>query len=193
MIPYTQEDLDNAGITDPAELDVFTYNTSTLAWEKILVDSVYTTAKVLICKVDHFSMHTTGKSVTSTQKSGGSSGGCFIATAAFGSLMEPHVKILRDFRDRHLLNSAFGEMIVSLYYKYSPPVAHFIEKHQTVKAVVRIWLMPLIAFSSLALHFGFAMTAGMAIFLVGLSIILVLFFLRKMLDHRTDRLQKEEI
>jgi hypothetical protein len=121
------------------------------------------------------------------------SGGCFIATAAFGSTMEPHIQILRDFRDRHLLNSAFGGMIVNLYYKYSPPVAQFIEKHQTVRAVVRIGLMPLIAFSHLALHFGFAITAGIAMLIIGLLIILMLFFLRRMLGHRMNRLQQEEI
>lgn len=104
-----------------------------------------------------------------------------------------YVQILRDFRDRNLLNSAFGQRLVNLYYRYSPPVAQFIEKHQTLRAVVRIGLMPLIAFSFLALNFGFAMTAGIAIFLIGLSIILMLFFLRRLLDHRSDRLQQEEI
>jgi len=178
MMPYAKADLDNAGITDPAELEVFTYDTSTLSWEKIPVDSVDTINKVLICKVEHFSMYTTGKTVEPPQPSGG---GCFIATAAYGSLMEPHVTILRDFRDRILLNNSFGRMVVNLYYKYSPPVAEFIEKHHTLRAVVRIGLLPLVAFSYLSLHFGFAITAGIAMVFLTLLIIFISFFLRRAL------------
>jgi len=50
--------------------------------------------------------------------SGGSGGGCFIATAAYGSLMEPHVKILRDFRDRFLLGNTLGDRIIRFYYMW---------------------------------------------------------------------------
>jgi hypothetical protein len=38
----------------------------------------------------------------------GGGGGCFIATAAYGSSVEPHVKILREFRDRIVINNSFG-------------------------------------------------------------------------------------
>jgi hypothetical protein len=46
--------------------------------------------------------------------SGGGGGGCFIATAAFGSYVEPNVKLLRDFRDHYLLTSAilFGCILI---------------------------------------------------------------------------------
>ena len=56
-------------------------------------------------------------------------GGCFIATAAFGSYMEPNVKVLRNFRDRYLLTHRAAKASVRLYYIYSPPIADFIAKH----------------------------------------------------------------
>ena len=44
---------------------------------------------------------------------GGGGGGCFIATAAYGSMMEPHVKILRDFRDRFMLHNSLGKVFIN--------------------------------------------------------------------------------
>ena len=76
--------------------------------------------------------------------SDGGSDFCFIATAAFGSKLEPRVVFLRDFRDRYLVTNRLGEFLVSLYYRYSPPLANSIEKHDTLKACVRAALIPLI-------------------------------------------------
>jgi hypothetical protein len=88
----------------------------------------------------------------STTSSGGSSGGCFIATAAYGSYMEPHVLVLRDFRDRFLLNNTVGKAFVRLYYACSPPAADFIARHNSLRAVVRVGLMPVVGISYMALH-----------------------------------------
>jgi hypothetical protein len=82
------------------------------------------------------------------------SGGCFIATAAYGSMMEPHVKILRDFRDRFLLGNMVGKGFVRLYYTYSPPIADFIAKHDSLKAMVRISLLPVVGVSWITLKIG---------------------------------------
>jgi hypothetical protein len=67
----------------------------------------------------------------------GSGGGCFIATAAYGSYLDPKVMILRDFRDRQLLTNAVGTELVEFYYRHSPPIAHYIRERETLKASVR--------------------------------------------------------
>ncbi len=81
---------------------------------------------------------------------------CFIATAAYGSLMEPHVQVLRKFRNEFLLTSAFGKKFVETYYHYSPPLAQFISEHEILKAAVRILLWPIVftAEASLSLYEG---------------------------------------
>ena len=90
--------------------------------------------------------------------SGGGGGGCFVATAAFGSPMETHVTILKNFRDTYLLPCSLGRIFVRTYNKYSPPIANFIAKHDTLKMAVRIGLLPIVAFSYSMLHFGSAIT-----------------------------------
>ena len=79
-------------------------------------------------------------------------GGCFIATAAYGSYEERHVKVLREFRDRYLLTNTPGRALVSFYYRTSPPIAGFIRDSETLKAVVRTVLLPLIVVAWLLIN-----------------------------------------
>jgi YVTN family beta-propeller protein len=85
---------------------------------------------------------------------GNDDSGCFIATAAYGSLMEPHVKILRDFRDRFLATNAAGKGFLKLYYKYSPSIADIIRQHDSVRFIVRWSLVPFVGISWLYLFIG---------------------------------------
>lgn len=81
-----------------------------------------------------------------TDGSGGlrTSGRCFIATAAWGSHLDPHVAELRRFRDEVLLTNAAGRAFVSWYYEVSPPIAEVIAKHEALRAATRWALTPLV-------------------------------------------------
>ncbi|MBW2489718.1 MAG: hypothetical protein JRE65_01040 [Deltaproteobacteria bacterium] len=100
----------------------------------------------------------------------GGGGGCFIATAAYGSLMAPHVKILRNFRDRFLTNNILGKSFVNLYYQYSPPLASFITKHDNLRLIVRMTLFPIVGISWVALKLGILPTISL-ILLFGIGFI----------------------
>jgi hypothetical protein len=82
-------------------------------------------------------------SISSSGESGGG-GGCFIATAAFGSYLDPHVYVLRQFRDHVLLKNAMGKAFVKFYYKHSPPFADYIRQHDSLRMITRWALTPLI-------------------------------------------------
>jgi hypothetical protein len=69
------------------------------------------------------------------------SGGCFIATAAYGTPTAEQLDILREFRDVVLLESAAGSQFVALYYQFSPPVADFIAGNTLLRALVREFLV----------------------------------------------------
>jgi hypothetical protein len=62
---------------------------------------------------------------------------CFIATAAYGSSLDPHIDVLRWFRDSYLLKSSPGKAFVRLYYRHSPPVANWISEHPWAKTATR--------------------------------------------------------
>jgi len=112
-----------------------------------------------------------------TDSSGSS--GCFIATAAFGSPMQPYVKILREFRNQILLNNSIGKSLVNLYYKYSPPMADCISRHDNLRAMIRIFLLPVVGMSWMALRFGPVSTLGLLFLLFALMSAYGLIFLKK--------------
>jgi hypothetical protein len=79
---------------------------------------------------------TTLRFTTDTPSPSGS-GGCFIATAAYGTPTAKQIDLLREFRDVVLLKSTVGSQLVALYYQLSPPVADFISANDLLTTLVR--------------------------------------------------------
>jgi len=99
--------------------------------------------------------------------------GCFIATAAYGTPMAGEIEILRRFRDEYLLTNPVGQVLVALYYGLSPPMAEFIAERPSLKAIVRVGLVPAVAISTLAVNAAPAEKAIVLTSLVLISVALV--------------------
>ncbi|MBM9536057.1 delta-60 repeat domain-containing protein [Desulfobulbus alkaliphilus] len=95
---------------------------------------------------------------------------CFVATASFGTALHPGVVILRDFRDRFLIDHAVGRWMMDQYYAVSPSLAERIAANTSLRSLVRLMLLPWIGLSWLLLQTGpgsvFLILAGVAV-LVG--------------------------
>ena len=100
-----------------------------------------------------FAIATSPNSIGVTS-AGAGGGGCFIATAAYGSRHAPQVETLRQFRDKYLMNNSLGQSFVAIYYKYSPSVSRFIADSSTLKTLTRIILTPFVVFAFLSMKLG---------------------------------------
>jgi hypothetical protein len=70
--------------------------------------------------------------------------GCFIATAAMGSELHPHVQLLRNYRDDVILQSPYKEQflrVLDFYYSFSPAIADAMNRNKFFRAFVRYALV----------------------------------------------------
>ena len=76
------------------------------------------------------------------------SGGCLIATAAFGSELAPQVQFLREIRDNIVLQTQSGTTFMAgfnqFYYSFSPAIADYERENPVFKEAVKITLTPLL-------------------------------------------------
>ena len=69
---------------------------------------------------------------------------CFVATAAYGSSLDPRLDSLREFRDRYLITNRPGRALVHFYYDHSPALADYIADRNWLRAIVRGLLAPFV-------------------------------------------------
>lgn len=71
---------------------------------------------------------------------------CFIATSVYGA-NSLQTKTLRQFRDQWLIPYPVGRLAVSMYYRLSPRVALFMDRHPTARMLGRHILNPIVRFA----------------------------------------------
>lgn len=65
---------------------------------------------------------------------------CFVATAAYGNALHPHLVSLRWFRDRILVLTKPGQAFIRFYYQHGPGWAAWLKQHETARQAVRYGL-----------------------------------------------------
>ena len=78
---------------------------------------------------------------------------CFIATAAYGTPLHEDIEVLRDFRDKVLMQTLPGRTLVTAYYSTSPPIANALRKNDGLRSAVRLLLItPLVYLTKMILN-----------------------------------------
>ena len=65
-------------------------------------------------------------------------GGCYIATACYGSYESKEVLVFRKFRDEVLSNNVLGRNLIKLYYFISPTIAKWLVDKPFINNFVRV-------------------------------------------------------
>lgn len=75
--------------------------------------------------------------IPSASKKAKSKAGCFIASCVYGDHDAKEVIVLRNFRDRYLLNRTFGRVLVRAYYTTGPYLAKMLVRSEKAKCLIR--------------------------------------------------------
>ena len=84
--------------------------------------------------------------VTTADRESGTVDACFVATAAYGSIMANDVELLRHFRDTFLESNVIGELGVEAYYTFGPAVAGVIGESDFLRSMARDLLAPIVRY-----------------------------------------------
>jgi hypothetical protein len=83
-------------------------------------------------------------SFTTAPRDVGEVDACFIATAAYGSVMASDVELLRHFRDSLLRKTVLGELAVETYYTFGPAISGVVGESDLLRATARDLLRPIV-------------------------------------------------
>ncbi|MEZ4403401.1 MAG: fibronectin type III domain-containing protein [Kofleriaceae bacterium] len=84
-------------------------------------------------------------SFTTPDRTAGEVDACFVATAAYGTLLANEVGQLRQFRDGVLRRSVLGELFVETYYAVGPAFATVVDHSDPLRQAARDGLGPVVA------------------------------------------------
>jgi hypothetical protein len=98
-------------------------------------------------------------------------GGCFIATAAYGSPMAPQVDVLRVWRDRHLRPHWMGRSFIRAYEMVSPPLADAIRDSAWLRAAARVFLWPVVGAAAVWLAWPWVPPAALMLAVCGVMVV----------------------
>jgi hypothetical protein len=82
--------------------------------------------------------------LVTSDRASGEVDACFIATAAYGSVMATDVQMLRRFRDQMLRTNVLGELFVEAYYTFGPAVAGIVGNSDLLRQTTRAALGPIV-------------------------------------------------
>ncbi len=83
---------------------------------------------------------------TTPERAIGEVDACFVATAAYGSVMAADVQMLRHMRDSVLRKTVLGELAVEAYYTFGPALAGVVGESELLRATAREALEPIVRF-----------------------------------------------
>ena len=115
--------------------------TSNMTWAGIKSNGITaaTVRSKIIEAIAQQSIQNEPSRAQSTSKSS-SSGGCYIATAVYGSYDCPEVWVLRRYRDNRLQRNALGRLFVKVYYAVSPTLVKWFGKKAWFTSLWRAFL-----------------------------------------------------
>jgi hypothetical protein len=82
--------------------------------------------------------------ITTPERPIGEVDACFVATAAYGSMLAGEVELLRRFRDSLLAKTALGELAIEAYYTFGPALSGIVGESDMLRATAREALAPIV-------------------------------------------------